>query len=191
MTDNNEYGLLVSHLSIKPMKIIEAMRNIKVLNAKAGDLVNKIRDNSADHDNAEPKYGSVEAQKAKIEEWLQSHKDTIREIERLRLGIQRTNLLTECSINIGTTFVSKTIAGFIHRRRDLAAQEAQAVKNLNDTLQPGAVQDPETKQVTPVNVRRYYDLDKKDNRLSELNAEPHLIDAALEIANATTEVIFK
>jgi hypothetical protein len=172
------------------MKIIEAMRTIKVLNDKNAGLIGKIQQYCADDGQGEPHYQTVENQKAKVSEWIQSRKDCIKEIERLRLGIQRTNLATVVKVELGGVPIEKSIAAWIHRRRDLAGSEKQSFDALSCRFQPQAMRDTEGNAFV-VNPRKYYDLEKREKMLDILQSEPTLIDAALEIANATTEVIFE
>lgn len=172
------------------MKIIEAMRGIKSLVEKQTGLLDKIKKHCADTDNVQPIYETTEKQQSKMNEWMQSHKDTVKEIERLRLGIQNTNMQTLVKIDLGGVTVEKPIAAWIHRRRDLSAMEMSAWRSLHDEhLQGGTIQTPEG-TLKAVNVRIYFDKDKRDNKIEELRGEPHQIDAALEIINATTEVQF-
>lgn len=173
------------------MKIIEAMRNIKILNEKISDLKSKIRDNSTDTDNVQPAYGTVDNQLKKVSEWIQSCKDSVRDIEKMRLGIQNTNLKTNVAITLNGKSVEKPIAAWIHRRRDLAEMERGIWRSLTDEgWKGGGMKDEKTGEIIAVNVRRYFDKEKRDQKIQEFSEEPHLIDAALEIANATTDVEF-
>jgi len=173
------------------MKIIEAMRGIRALNEKIADLVVKIKKHAADTDNVTPTYETEEKQEKKIIEWLDCHKEAIKTIEHLRLGIQNTNIQTKVTVEIGGNTIVKTVAGWIHRRRDLHKLEAIAWTALNaDGLRTGSLRDDTTQEIVAVNIRRYYDLELRDKKLAVFQEEPHLIDAALEISNATTEVIF-
>ena len=105
------------------MKIIEALKKIKDLQRKAEDLASKIGQYSAYLNYETPMYPD---QKKQVSEWLQSHDDILKEILRLRLAIQKTNLETDVTIELGGKTVIHSIAGWIHRRRDLASEAALA-----------------------------------------------------------------
>ena len=97
------------------MKIIEALKKTKDLQRKAEDIRTLIKNHSARSSLESDKYPE---QEKKIHGWLQSHSDILREILRLRIAIQRTNLNTSVSIELGDKTVTKSIAEWIHRRRD-------------------------------------------------------------------------
>lgn len=169
------------------MKIIEAMKAIKALLAKAEDLKKKIGDNCANLDIETAKYANPVEQ---VNEWLQSHSDTLKEILRLRINLQYTNLKTSVAIKIDGKSVIKTIAEWIHRRRDLATSEQQAWERLGDRgLREGHL--PSTTGAEPrlIKIVRHFDSKKRDERVAAFRAEPHEIDATLEVVNATTELM--
>lgn len=174
------------------MKIIEGLKKIKDLQRKAEDIRKKIRDNCADLDAETPAYETVEKQKEVITGWLQAHSDILREVENLRLSIQRTNLAKEVTIEVvDGKQVTKSIAAWIHRRKDLAKLEADSWAVLtNRNLKPANYKpDPKTDVVQIANVRKYYDQLTRDRKVEEFTSEPSRIDAALEIANATTDLV--
>ena len=173
------------------MKIIEALKKTKDLQRKADDICAKIRDNCADLDHEKPAYETPEAQREQIKEWLQAHSDILKEIEKLRLSIQKTNLAVEVTVEVSDgKHVTKTIAAWIHRRKDLAKFEANAWAQLtNRNLRPHNYQKQEGGEVFIANVRKYYDQKKRDKMVEDFTSEPSRIDAALEIANATTDLI--
>ena len=174
------------------MKIIEALKKREDLKRKADDIRAKIRDHSADRDIDVPAYETVDLQKKQIEEWLQAHSDILKEIERLSLTIQRTNLEKEVSVEVEDgKFVTKCIAAWILRRRELAKLEAGAWSQLTDrNIMPQSYKKNEAdKEVYITNVRKYYDQKKRDEMLEKFTSEPSRIDAALEIANATTDLV--
>lgn len=169
------------------MKIIEAMKEIKNLLRKVDDLKAKITTHTADLDNQEPAYAD---QAAQLKEWMQGHHDTVLRIAQLREAIQRTNLVTSVTITLPSGLVvSHSLAGWLIRRLALVQKETELYSAIGDRgLQNNAVRDKEG-DVIVVRLRRYYDPKERDKKLEDLKSEPHLIDAALEMANATTELI--
>jgi len=168
------------------MKIIEAMKQIKDLQRKAEDLRQKVGNHSADLDYETPLY---ENQKLQVAEWLQAHSDIMKEILRLRVAIQRTNILTEVTITLAGKDVTKSIAEWIHRRRDLAGYEQNAWGRLTDrNLREGTITQS-TGQLKEVKIRRYFDPLVRDRKIEEFRSEPHQIDSTLEVVNAVTNLI--
>ena len=171
------------------MKLIQAMKRVKDLTSKAEDLRKKIALNCADLTIETPTYGDEKQQKAKIEEWLQAHGDILREILRLRVAIQRTNLMTYVTIELEGKPVTKSIAEWIHRRRDLAKMSLLAWASLTDRgLKEHDLQTAKDAKVTEVRIRRYFDPSGRDLKLDLYRSEPSIIDGALEVTNAITEL---
>ncbi len=171
------------------MKIIEAMKKIKELQDKAGDLRAKVALYCADLDHETPTYGTPEDQTKQIESWMQMHSDVIAEIMRLRMAIQRTNLQTVVQIEINGKRIEKTIAEWIHRRRDLAKLEQEMWSKLTDkNLREGFMATTSGGQVQ-VRLRRYYSPAKRDEMVALFKSEPMTVDATMEVINAVTDVI--
>ena len=126
-----------------------------------------------------------------IKSWIQSVHDIAKEIEGLKIRIQKTNLLEEVSIEIRDgERVTKTIAAWIHRRKSLAALEAKSWASLtNKGLQAAPYKRKGEEEVKVANVRRYYNQKDRDLKVEEYTSEPARIDAALEVANATRDLL--
>jgi hypothetical protein len=169
------------------MKLIEAMKQLKDLNIKAEDLRNKVGKFCADLTIHNPTYPD---QKGQVSLWIQAHHDVVKEMARLRLAIQKTNLETPVTIQLDGKQVTKPIAYWIHRRRDLAGLEQQIWQKLGDLgLKEGNHQAVQGGSVTEIRIRRYFDPVERDKHIESFRAEPSIIDATLEITNAVTDLI--
>lgn len=169
------------------MKIIEAMKAIKANKEKISDLQQRIAGVSANLSHETPVYGVETA--AKIREWLQSCTDVTQENVRLLCAIQRTNLATPVTITIRDKNVTKTISEWVWRRREYAAIDLATYSRLTDrNLKEGHMQ---SSTGVPIEVKliRNYDPSFRDDKMAEYRQEPHLIDGALEVVNATTDLI--
>jgi hypothetical protein len=170
------------------MKIIEALKKIKDLQRKADDIKEKIGQYCADLDCENPVYVD---QKGQITTWLQMHSDVIKEILLLRYRIQKTNVMTEVNICIDGKYVTKTIAEWVHRRRDLAKNEESCWRKLTDK----GHKESYSTQLTPnspqniIKRRLYFDPIERDKKIELFRSEPSLIDATLEITNAVTDLL--
>lgn len=171
------------------MKIIEAMKRIKELQMKADDLRKKIGTYCADNTHETPVYGTE--QEVIVAGWLQAHSDIMKEVLKLRIQIQKTNLTTEVEVELDGKRVKKTIAEWIHRRRDLANQEAAAWGMLSDRgLREGSMQ-TSTGGSIEVKIRRYYKAKERDEKIMLYKSEPGIIDRTLEVVNAVTDIVLE
>lgn len=168
------------------MKLIEAMKKIKDLQIKAEDLRKKVATYCADQSHETALYGAD--QKTKVNEWIQAHGDIIQEILKLRINIQRTNLATNVVIELGGNQITKSIAEWIHRRRDLAELDKSCWACLSDrNLKEGTIL-TSTGEKQEVKIRRYYDPAQRDDKIELYRSEPSKIDATLEVINAVTDL---
>jgi hypothetical protein len=170
------------------MKLIEGMKLIKELLTKAEDLRKKVGQHCADLDFETPLYAD---QKRQVSEWMQAHSDIMKEVLGLRFRIQKTNLATAVPIELGGKPVNKTIAEWIHRRRELAKLELEAWsklgdRNLKEGALPPSIPGGEPK---PVKIRRYFDPLERDKKIDLYRSEPGIIDRTLEVVNATTDLL--
>ena len=168
------------------MKIIEALKKVKDLERRVTDLTAKIGLHSAMSSLDTEKYTD---QRGQVREWLDSVRDTIAEISRLRCAIQTTNLAVKVEIELAGNQVSKSIAAWIHRRRDLAKLECASWAALTDRrIQEGQGKTP-TGEPILITIKRFYDPAERDKRVEALTQEVSLIDARLEIVNAVTDLV--
>ena len=171
------------------MKIIEAMKQTKYLRQKVDDLLGKIAGHCSDYEHMTAIYDN---QKDQVSSWVQMAEDTVKEILRLRVAIQRTNIATEVSIQIGDKSVTKNIAEWIHRRRDLAKLNLDiwAALRSDEKHKFMAYKDASGEDQVS-NLRLYYDPKQRDEKKDIFKQEPSLIDGALEVKNAVTDLIEK
>jgi len=171
------------------MKLIQALKQTKDLKRKSADLRKKISQYCADMDFEAPTYGSVEMQRKEVSGWLQACEDIHKEILRLNIAIQRTNLETETTIELDGKYITKSIAEWIHRRRELAGLDTQAWQALSSRgLKDGRTKTTAGSEIE-MKVRLYFDPKQRDNKLNALLSEPSIIDGHLEVVNAITDLI--
>jgi len=168
------------------MKLIEALKKIKELQKKAEDLRNLVKNHCARSSLETDKYPE---QAKKVAGWIQSHSDILKEILRLRVAIQKTNLNTNVTIELGGKGVTKTIAEWIHRRRDLATEELSMWNCLTDRGVVEGMGKVPTGDTVEVKIVRFYDPSERDNKKELYQAEPITIDSKLEVTNAITDLI--
>lgn len=168
------------------MKIIEAMKKVKQNKEKITDLQGKVANHCANMSFETPMYGTETANK--IKEWLQSCQDLTQDNIKLLCAIQKTNLQTSVSIELGGKQVTKTISEWVWRRREYAKLDLQTFQKLTDRgLKEGAA-NTSTGVPLELKILRHYDPKQRDEAMAMYQAEPHMIDAALEVVNAVTDL---
>lgn len=170
------------------MKLIEAMKAVKANKVKIADLQAKIAANSAHTSFETPLYGNN--QQTQIGEWLRSAFDTARDNVKLLTRISKTNLQTPVTIDLGDRPVTKSIAEWVWRRREYASIDLATARSLSDrNLKEGHINStiPGGPPVT-VTIVRYYEPTERDRLVAMYASEAAAIDAALEVANAITDL---
>lgn len=168
------------------MKIIEAMKKIKANKEKVVELDARIQRHSAHLSFESPVY---EDQGAKVKEWRQSALDVSRDNVELLVRIAKTNLATTVIIQIGDNSITKSIAEWVWRRREYSSVDMQVwMQHTDRNLKEGNVQ-TSPGVMTEVKLLRYYSPEERDKNLDLLRQEPHLIDGALEVVNAVTDLV--
>ncbi len=169
------------------MKLIVAMKQLKDLAKKAEDLRSKVSTHCA---NLSIETMAYPDQAATVAGWLQAHEDILDKILELRVALQRTNIATPVTIELEGKQVTKTIAAWIQRRKDLAKLAQQMWQGLGDrNLKESNVQSAPGGVVTEVRIRRFYNAVQRDEKVAAYRSEPSVIDANLEIINAVTDLI--
>jgi len=168
------------------MKIIEALKAIKDLKRKAEDLRNKVKDNCALSTLDTPKYPD---QKRQVSEWMQAHSDILKEISRLKIALQKTNIATTVTIELGGKQVIKTVAEWVLRRRELAKEDLSMWSVLSDRGIKEGMGTAPGGQPLEIRVVRFYEPAERDQMKELYSAEPSIIDGRLEVVNAITDLI--
>jgi len=169
------------------MKIVEALKLRKELLVKADDLRKKIASHSAYLSIETPLYTD---QSRQVSEWLQAHESLTQEIAALSIRVQKTNIATSVTLQIGGKSVAKTISEWVLRRRELAKLDEAAWASLTDrNLKEQNIQTTPTSPVTEIRIKRCYDAKSRDEKIALYRAEPGVIDRTLEVINAITDLL--
>jgi hypothetical protein len=169
------------------MKIIEALKESEDLKRQVASLTSKISTECAILSHETPKYGSD--QQKTIAGWIQGAHDRVKRIEELRLAINYTNMVTPVTLEVGNNNVTKSIASWILRRRDLCALDASVWNRVGDrNLREGQIQlsNGDKQEVT---ITRFYSPTERDEMVEQYSAEPTIIDSRLEVMNAVTDLV--
>ena len=171
------------------MKIIEALKEIKNLRRKLGDIQEKISIYSADNSTDTPIY---ENQKLQIESWLQAAEDINKNILNLSHRIHKTNVNTKMTIEvIDGKPITKSIDEWLLRMFNLAEEDKKTwlSLNVNDSSKTQKYRLPNSSTDVVVTRRLYFDILKRDKKLEEYSSEKSKINSKLEIINAITDLL--
>lgn len=175
----------------KKMKIIHAMKKIKANKEKITDLQQKIYQNSVNYEHEPSPYGTPEKTRQMVDGWVQAACDLTRDNVDLLCRIQKTNLSTMVTITLNNQDVTKSIAEWVWRRReyskvDLKTWSSLSTKNLQTGLSKNTVQGaPDFKLMLVL----HFDIENRDKMIATFTEENHLINAQLEVVNATTDLL--
>lgn len=165
--------------------IIEGLKRLKLLDKRISKLTSDIGVHAVKLSNETSGYDDPTRQ---VADWVQSACALIDEKEQLIHRIHRTNCATAVPIAIGGTTHTRSIDEWIQRRNN---NYLPVYQQLNDRRLRGretVAQQTDGSTVT-LTIQRHYDTAAVDAQLAVLLEEPSLIDSALEIVNATTELV--
>jgi len=174
------------------MKIVEAMKQKKELLRKADDLKLKVKDNCVIFEHETALYGD---QAKQIKSWMDAHHDVLQTVLDLGLRIQRTNMQTMVTITLGGKDITQSISAWILRRgqgknmKGLSAEDFAMWSMLTDRGLKETKEVQSTGQILEKKIKRFFDPAERDKMKELYMSEPQLIDAKLEVVNATTDLL--
>jgi hypothetical protein len=168
------------------MRIIEALKKKKANLARMTSILGLVKINSAALSSTVSGYKDPVAQ---LQSWVDEYNSLVNENEELLHRVHETNLSTLVTITIGGNTITQSIDRWIYRRQaGIDAQSALYAGMTDCGLRASLVPQP-TGEAIHVTVVRFFDPELRDRKLSELQSEPYAIDSALEIINATTDLV--
>jgi hypothetical protein len=169
------------------MKLIEALKKVKALDVKQSDLIMKIKGLSANMSMEDTGYANP---KTTVTGWLQAIQDINLEKEALLERISYTNTMTRISIEIDGRMLTKSITAWIARRSKGLAMEQSAWATLtNKGLKAALVKVQGSEDSVMNSVVLNFDPQQRDTKLAGYAAEMTQISSALEIHNATVDLL--
>ena len=168
------------------MMLIEAMKELKVIEKKMTKNCASITEYAACPDNERLPFGDKAAQAKEVRGLIQSNGDLLQRYLELKKKIERTNLETVVEVN----GVRYTISDLLVLKRKLAKQMVQTYNALNDGQARNKVAQMRRGQgeKEPI-VEKFYDERDKVAGIREWDDLYHAIDSRLEVINATTPLI--
>lgn len=166
------------------MFIIEALKEIKLIEKKIKDNTERINQYASQLSNEKPLMGSENEQKQKIKEMIQTNFDLADRICELNRNINYTNLITKVSFDKKDYFIIDLIKlkqkyGNLILDGLKALNTNSANKKINMFLKQSG------ESIAPV---LFYDENYKYKLLNEWESFLSQIESRLEVINATTEL---
>lgn len=166
------------------MKLIEALKEVEACREKIRSLSQKISENSAHREDKPTEYVDP---KEEIQSWQTKIHAATSRMEELLLRISYTNLKTLITIEINGNSITKSIAGWVYRRRELSRLDLMAWNVCTNKRLRAEVDIKDTNKVFRVVLN--YDPKTRDRKVEEYTSEPGIIDSRLETVNAVTELL--
>lgn len=170
------------------MKIIEAMKDLKLIESKMKKNIEYINNYSSALDTEKLPFGSEEDQKKEVQRLIQSNNDLAERYLYLKAAIERTNLSTKVMIEGGKR--EYTIFELLNIKRTLSAY----LKSTYVSLSPKEGNSRLVRAQSAMNsvvpkVVTFYSEREKNEKLDELERFFTSITSRLEVVNAVTDLI--
>ena len=163
------------------MTVIEAMKELKLIEKKMARNSDLIRQYSSKLSTEKPRFDSEKAQEEKVKSLAQANEDLAKTYYRLHASINVTNIKTKVMLG-GTEY---TIHELLLYRRKLASMIADSYRSMDDH----AARSQLRTAGDGVTVDRLYNEDFKNEKLEFWVDLRETIDGRLETVNATTALV--
>jgi len=173
----------------EPMKLIEGMKKLKVLEKRIGRNTDRVIQYASAPSNEKPTFGDEKEQRKQVKELVQANVDLTTEYLHLKQRVDMTNLTTD--VTIGKR--EYKLGDLLVLRRGLAKLMEKTYHALSpqygdmrlQQMQRGALQPGEK----PPHTVRFYDETEKFEALQDWQSLQDEIEQRLEVINATTELV--
>lgn len=168
------------------MKLIEAMKRLRVIEKRIGGNSTSITLYASSVSTEKPLYETESAQRAEVMSFIQSSQDLLAEYLKLKRKIEETNLRT--IVEIGG--IKYAISDLLVIKRKMANLMVRTYRALNeeqgDKRKVSAGLGPDGQRPHTV---RYYDEKEKNEGLRHWQDLYDNIDSRLETVNALTDLV--
>lgn len=171
------------------MKIIEAMKRLKVIAKRMEDNTKRINEYASILSTDRPSFGSEDEQRKEVKALIQANWDLVKEYLRTKQDIELTNLKTTLEID----GVKYTLSELLVIKRKLAKSMMNTYSALNDQatmcrIGIGLGRNQSAEGKTPV-IEKLYDERERIDGLRKWQDLYDNIESRLEVVNATTDIV--
>jgi hypothetical protein len=168
------------------MKIIQALKELKLLDKRINDNCDKIAKYSSAVEGY-PAFETEQEQEREVAGLVQSNVDLVKRRSELRMAIYKTNMQVVVDTPLGELTIAEAIilrdAGLQYLLKTYASlcdnAGASGLRQLQGNFD----------LTNPPKIKRYYKEVEKNNRIEALEDFLGRIDGILEVVNAETEII--
>lgn len=168
------------------MKIIEGMKELKLIEKKISDNAVQIQSLCCRLSNEMPKCNSDDEQRKKVKELIQSSEDLVKRYLKIKRDIEYTNIVT----NIQYGGKDMSISELLVMKRKLISIHSFTFTSLNTTAMETEARKTNagTRAAGDITVVRFFDESEKNEKLSLLQDMKYNLDSRLEVVNAMTDI---
>ena len=169
------------------MKIIEALKEIPLLEKRIHSNIAKINEYAAGNDTGAGGhvFDTADKQKAEVAALLQANEDLVKRRSELR----RQLYLTNASVKVNIDGTEKTISEWIEYREKGFDLLQATYAALNDQVALNKVRSIQYNPETGIKTVRFYSEADKNDKINKTQALRDQLDARLEMVNATTDLV--
>lgn len=166
------------------MKLVEAMKELKLIEKKMLKNNNSIEKYSSQPSNERPYFSSESEQRKELKSLIQANKDLLDNYLSLKKKIEKTNLEVETEIDGNKYSISELLV----LKRRLAKIMIESFNSMNDKNAKGNLHSMRGVD-NSIKIERFYDEKEKNEGLRKWQDFYDNIDSRLEVINATTDLV--
>ena len=169
------------------MKIIEALKQLPLLEKRINKNISLLQEYSSDIDRAEDTdlpFKTPEAQQKEVNEIMQATEDLVRRRGKIRRALAITNAQVEVEIE----GITATITEWIEYRERGMNTLIKMHTALNDNTAQKKVNQGGVDLSKGLKTLRFYDEKERNQKIQDLTITSGMIDSTLETVNAVTDI---
>ena len=170
------------------MKIIEGMKELKLIQKKMDQNCAKITQYCTITSSEKPIFETEKAQQEEVDALIQANEDFVQQYLEIKGQIEVTNMKTKVPLG-GKEY---TISQLLTMKRTLSGPARKTYLCLNDNGLANRVvvqRNADTTAQTEITIKRFWDEKKKNEKVQALDDMVERIDPTLEVINATTDLL--
>lgn len=169
------------------MKIIEALKELPLIQKKVAKNIQQIQQYSSEADNGHMSlpFGDDAKQAAEVAALVQSTHDLVKRSATIRRALAMTN----ATVTVGIGSKVRTISEWIAYRDSGFANQLNALRALNDTVAKGNLNKVGFDEEKGLKIARFYDEKARNEAILAIEEIQGQLDARLEMVNATTDLV--
>ena len=168
------------------MKIIEALKELPLIDKKLAKIAVQIQQYSSEADNGHMSlpFETPEKQAAEVDALVQSTNDLVTRSAHIRRALAMTN--ADIAVELGGK--TRTISEWIAYRDRGFANQLRALQALNDSVARSNLKTAGFDEEKGIKIARFYDEKARNEKILAIEELQGQLDAKLEMVNATTDL---